>query len=392
MLSELERDRARVAENHSPDSRGFNLKPGLRQLTHASINPRFLTTIRCLATNLTHPRRSTTARFPFMPGARPRPGYYVFSRGFDSLLFAFIPLVWAIWIFVVVLLVQNLIRDSSRAIHEELLSKITADTPISGFYGPGAWWGWLITTRELPSGWDFDLIGASAYIVATAGDLILRSRSIAQLGDAASESVLLPAVICMERVVLVGTGSSLLSLAVGLIFRPSGLAGLRSAGVATVPLVFAAVASGFTLSAHQVIAQTAPVFWCRDHFNNTGKIGLTPIHVPAILGTFWSWAIVSHAFWTGMGMAIAVIAVVFLRSVMEQRMFETKSATMTGLFTLAVVPLIICFPWLMFTVMGTMMWLIHWVFFWWPLYILAFFPHLGYFPVSGIIDPSEELG
>ncbi|KAJ7264783.1 hypothetical protein C8J57DRAFT_1308170 [Mycena rebaudengoi] len=34
--------------------------------------------------------------------------------------------------------------------------------------------------------------------------------------------------------------------------------------------------------------------------------------------------------------------------------------------------------------MGGGQWLIYWLGFWWPVYILAFFPQMGYFPLTGI--------
>ncbi|KAJ7208209.1 hypothetical protein GGX14DRAFT_566933 [Mycena pura] len=58
-------------------------------------------------------------------------------------------------------------------------------------------------TGDLPPEWDYDLVGASAYTVAAAIDLIHKSRQIAQLGDQAGESVLIPALVCAERVVAI---------------------------------------------------------------------------------------------------------------------------------------------------------------------------------------------
>ncbi|KAJ7891136.1 hypothetical protein B0H13DRAFT_2340632 [Mycena leptocephala] len=159
----------------------------------------------------------------------------------------------------------------NNAIQQELHSRITAETPISGFYGPGAWWAWLITTgmahghvamalwktRELPSGWNPDFIVASLCTVAAEIDLIAKSRAIARLGETASQTVLLPALVSAERAVVVGSGSALVSTVVGLFlvfFGHSKSLGIRTAGIALIPVLLGFVASAFTLSAHRTIA------------------------------------------------------------------------------------------------------------------------------------------
>jgi hypothetical protein len=135
-------------------------------------------------------------------------------------------------------------------IQQQLFSRMSDDTPISGFYGPGAWWAWLITmgmahghlikalwvSGHLADEWDYDLIGASYYIVVAAIDLMLKARAISQLGDTASASKLLPALVCAERVVSLGTGSSLFSIVISLSFGRSS--GTRTAGIAVIPLMF----------------------------------------------------------------------------------------------------------------------------------------------------------
>ncbi|KAJ7789871.1 hypothetical protein B0H13DRAFT_2173879, partial [Mycena leptocephala] len=98
--------------------------------------------------------------------------------------------------------------------------RITNDnTSISGFYGPGAWWAWLVTLGMTHAAeWDYDLIAAGGYIITASIDLII------------NESPLLPALACAECVVSIGTGSSLFTVVT------SG---------ASVPLLFALVASFF---------------------------------------------------------------------------------------------------------------------------------------------------
>lgn len=36
------------------------------------------------------------------------------------------------------------------------------------------------------------------------------------------------------------------------------------------------------------------------------------------------------------------------------------------------------------TIMVGTMWALYWILLWWPMYLLAFFPQLGYFPVTGV--------
>ncbi|KAJ6498705.1 hypothetical protein DFH09DRAFT_1203820 [Mycena vulgaris] len=162
---------------------------------------------------------------------------------------------------------MKLIIQDTMATEKKLLSRITSDTPISGFYGPGAWWVWLITLGmtnshtslallkggELPLEWDYDLIGASCYTAAAAIDLILKARRIAAL-DSGSQSVLLPALLCAERVVM------------SLLTSPHGWH--------LIPMVLALAAAPFTWRAHEAIVTTAPVPWCLLHDGKQGVVRL----------------------------------------------------------------------------------------------------------------------
>jgi hypothetical protein len=197
-----------------------------------------------------------------------------------------------------------------------LLSRITSDTAISGFYGPGAWWAWLITLGmthghagmallmkgNLLDEWDYDLIGATGYIIAASIDLIKKSRVIAELGDAASESPLLPALVCAERAVAIGAGSSIFSLLTSLIGWPNA----RRSGITLIALIFTLVASFSALHAHEIISNSTPVLWCRVH--NGVELGKREIPFSAIdfpawvsdgagamlnfyaMRSFWKWA------------------------------------------------------------------------------------------------------
>ncbi|KAJ7120847.1 hypothetical protein C8R44DRAFT_786883 [Mycena epipterygia] len=301
------------------------------------------------------------------------------------------------------------------AIDEELHSKITALTPISGFYGPGAWWGWLITlgmthvhtlrrvgAHHLRQEWDYDLIAASCYAIAASIDLILKSRAIAQLGEKASESVLLPALVCAERVVSVGIGSSLFSAASGLLTLR-----LRTVGIATITFMFALVASGFSLRAHQVISQTAPVFWCSLHGENMEKryddlifnlipvFPFTLVDVPAhglvLMGT----SFVMPGYWTVAGMASGLaIPLVFVGSMVQQRNLGRALwfATLGGLASGVVFLLIQIFVACLVTGMFAGFWLCFWLVLWCPIYIVAFFPLMGYFPLTGISVLEMDQG
>ncbi|KAF7341782.1 hypothetical protein MSAN_02032800 [Mycena sanguinolenta] len=162
--------------------------------------------------------------------------------------------------------------QQSVAKQKKLRSLITDNTPISGFYGPGSWWAWLITLgmthghlaisffgSDEPSQsgeWDYDLMGASGYIVAAAVDLTLKTRAIAQLGDSICDSPLLPALFCAENVISIGTGSSLFTLLTGTYI--GGSFGRRRAAIATIPVVFALIASWFIRRAHIAISTQEP--------------------------------------------------------------------------------------------------------------------------------------
>ncbi|KAJ7674134.1 hypothetical protein B0H17DRAFT_1334986 [Mycena rosella] len=295
--------------------------------------------------------------------------------------------------------------EHTVATQKTLLSRITDDTPISGFYGPGTWWAWLITlgmshghigmallrTGELPSEWDYDLIGASFYVVVAAVDLVHKSRTIAQLGDQANESVLLPALVCAERVVSVGTGSSLFSLATALLF--GRLSRLRMIGVAAIPVLFALIASGFTLHAHQTISHTAPVIWCSLHDGSTpGKredIPFTLVDFPAMAGVAASslpGIYLSPEYWLAAGIwSGVVVIVVFVSSLVRRRSLvralrPTGWAALITAGTFSTLPILSIVP---VAGMGAVKWVTYWVFAWAPIYILAFFPQMGFFPLTG---------
>ncbi|KAJ7218831.1 hypothetical protein C8J57DRAFT_1254682 [Mycena rebaudengoi] len=115
----------------------------------------------------------------------------------------------------------------------------------------------LLQSGVSPAEWDYDLIAASGYIIAASVDLMLKARDITHLRDEASKSSLLPALICAERVVSVGTGSSLFTIftAVAASFFCGRRSCLRKAGIALITLGFALTASGFTLRAHNAISR-----------------------------------------------------------------------------------------------------------------------------------------
>ncbi|KAJ7279916.1 hypothetical protein C8J57DRAFT_1301114 [Mycena rebaudengoi] len=309
-----------------------------------------------------------------------------------SALVVIATLVWILWE-IPVWISQGISTQSV------LLSRITHDTPISGFYGQGAWWAWLITlgmshshmvmallsTGELPSAWDYDLIAASSYTAVAAVDLINKSRAIAHLGEKASESVLLPALVCAERVVSVGTGAFLLTLLITLLFRcPS------AAGTAAIPLILSLIASGFAFHAHQVIWQSAPVLWCNPslHEGNPLREGVpvTLVDFPASL-----WVYLAPDYWVMvLGTTGIVAIIVFVASMVHSVVWGRNQGHVlnwiasAGMFSLAAALFkfvyVAVFP---ICILGGI-WVCSWIVIWWPVHILAFFPQIGYSPPSGI--------
>ncbi|KAJ7794823.1 hypothetical protein B0H13DRAFT_2171086 [Mycena leptocephala] len=293
--------------------------------------------------------------------------------------------------------------EETIAIERILRSKITNDTPISALYGPGAWWAWLITlgmthgrmfvtlpkNRALAADWDYDLIAAGGYIIAASIDLIVKSRAVAQLEERASESPLLPALLCAERVVAIGTGSSIFTVLIS--FNGKSFP-LRRAGTATIPFLFAFIASFFVLRAHEAIAHTTPVLWCRSHNGiklRRREIPFNGIDFPATL-VFDAIALgqvyVVPNYWICAGVASAVVAVIaFIVSLVKWRNlpdalpFAASGLVLFGLF--ATYPLlgIVAIP-----VTTGIRWLCVWAALWAPVYILAFFPQMGFYPLTGI--------
>ncbi|KAF7333439.1 hypothetical protein MVEN_02359900 [Mycena venus] len=265
------------------------------------------------------------------------------------------------------------------------------------FYGPGAWYAWLITlgmsqghtfmalmkTNKLPSV-DYDLIAASFYTGSATIDLIAKSVTIARLGDKAGESVLLPALLCAERVVSLGTGFSLWTITIALGF--GRLSGLRRVFIAIISLILALIASFFTLHAHRVISRTAPVPWCNLH---TQAGILSEDEVDLNLVDFPSWVLVSFIevysslelwkSWRWMAIITGVLLlVVFLYTLVVDRSLESSLQRVAAV--------VVCLPLgiLLHPAMLEAGWLLMWVVCWWPMYFLSFFPQIGYYPPSGI--------
>ncbi|KAF7358627.1 hypothetical protein MSAN_01201400 [Mycena sanguinolenta] len=314
------------------------------------------------------------------------------------------------YLFVLAILVLGGISPFKRniAIEEELLSRITEQTPISGFYGPGSWWAWLITlgmthghmgaqllmAGKVSEEWDYDLMGASGYIIAAAIDLILKSRAIAQLGDAASESPLLPALLCAERVVSFGTGSSLFTIAtgLGLIRGPSGR---RRAGIAAIPLCFAFVASWFALRAHQAIFRTTPVIWCRLHDGKPRYQEFNPTNGADFLGSLIEMMrtilsiYTSRIYWVLVGIVGAMTTVVALLETEKSAAFRLIAFAIGVLPSAALLPLITAG---ILLVLWIFTWAGLWVLLWILLYVFALFPRMGWFPLTKIsVTDMDQL-
>ncbi|KAJ6461803.1 hypothetical protein C8R45DRAFT_1028013 [Mycena sanguinolenta] len=264
---------------------------------------------------------------------------------------------------------------------KKLRSLITVNTPISGFYGPGSWWAWLITlgmthahsfvaTAE-PEEWDYDLIATSGYIIAAAIDLTLKARTIAKLGDSACGSPLLPALFCAERVVLVGTGSSLFTIATAGFVRRSFAR--RRAATALIPVVFAAIALGITSAAHSAILEADTDSRCT--LSDGSRLVLEDISfllvdlplamisllkiVPALYMSGWYWLI------AGPITIVLALAIPGAKPLLAGAVLA---------------PLMLVIP----VLVMVLIWLVFWAIFWPLLYILAFFPQMGSFPLTGM--------
>ncbi|KAJ6484827.1 hypothetical protein C8R45DRAFT_1098971 [Mycena sanguinolenta] len=249
--------------------------------------------------------------------------------------------------------------EDTVATQKKLRSLITEATPISGFYGPGDWWAWLITlgmtvthghsflARAEPDAWDYNLMGASGYIVAAAIDLTLKARAIRNLGDSACESPLLPALLCAERVVSLGTGSSLFTIATaGYVGRSSGG---RRAAIALIPVVFALIASG-TL-------KPGDISFALGDFPSVVLFVINVI--PHLYGSRYYWLLAGSIFTL---LAIAI---------------PGRTPLLAGPFL---------FPFLMIPAAAFLIleFLGIWVLLWALLYILAFSPQMGSFPLIGM--------
>ncbi|KAF8214511.1 hypothetical protein K438DRAFT_2008808 [Mycena galopus ATCC 62051] len=315
---------------------------------------------------------------------------------------------WCGIVFVIAIIIHivwgfKITIDETIATQCTLLSRIPNDAPISGFYGPGAWWAWLITLGMthghmgvafvtegyLAPEWDYDLIAAGGYIIAASIDLILKSRAIVQLGEGAHESPLLPALICAERVVIIGTGSSLFTVATSLF---GGSSGVRRAATAAIPLLLALVASFFALRAHEAISRVMPVIWCRLHDGvklGQREIPFTTIDFPAVVldaAVHMPELYISRDYWIYNGGLCAVVAVLapVVNLLRRRNLIHALRSAGYGLALLAFIAAVPLLALAALPVFGAMQWLSGWVMFWVPIYILAFFPQMGYFPLTGM--------
>ncbi|KAF8180472.1 hypothetical protein K438DRAFT_1976662 [Mycena galopus ATCC 62051] len=289
------------------------------------------------------------------------------------------------------------------ATEKELLSRITSETPISGFYGPGAWLAWLvslgmthghavramITHGELKHEWDYDLIGTSGYMIVAAVDLMSKAKAVSQLGEAANTSSLLPALLCAERVVVVGTGSSLFSLTIALTSLNSG--GIRSLCIAASVVFFAVVTSCYVFNAHEAIFKTTPGIWCRLHDGHKlvkDEFPFTAVDMPGALGEIFitlPQLCAVREYWMITGMVSATILLISFLATLSKghKLIVALSATLAG----AVAPVALfvgsSIVWAGLVIAsGTVEWVLLWVCFFWVVYIQVFLPWLGYFPLT----------
>ncbi|KAJ7493905.1 hypothetical protein FB451DRAFT_1388042 [Mycena latifolia] len=228
---------------------------------------------------------------------------------------------------------------------------------------------------------------------------LLNQRTVGTKGSCLvaveTASKLVPALVYAERVVSVGTGSSLFSVVTALFFGRSS--GLRTAGIAAIPVLFAFVASGFVLHAHQAIAKTTPVIWCSLHDGSiSGKredVPFTLVDFPAMMGDMVSyfpqiymrrdtleWYALDVGVYSGAVFVTALISSLWRRRNLARALRSaTKLGAMVAVFVgmpLIAIPIIVG--------LGAAKWLVYWVVLWGPIYILAWFPQMGYFPITGM--------
>ncbi|KAF7358591.1 hypothetical protein MSAN_01197600 [Mycena sanguinolenta] len=317
------------------------------------------------------------------------------------------------------------------ASQKKLRSLIADNTPISGWYGPGSWWAWLITlgmtsdrhgcgnprrvagtgergygygstfedprrparsaddpytrlcfiegmthahsfvaTAE-PDEWDYDLIAASGYTIAAAIDVIFKAKTMVQLGESVCGSPTLPALLCAERAVTVGAGSSLFTIAAASYVGWSS--GRRRVGVAIIPLVFVVVASCFSIRAHQAIFRTELCKLPDGSRVGPGDLLFAPVTTIYLI----TLPIDIYPSPARQGRSRSATAVLVLFIILVA--YYKPSWPPLG-YILAV---IVLFP-LAAAVGGALECFGIWVILWGILYIFAFFPQMGSFPLTGM--------
>ncbi|KAJ7652631.1 hypothetical protein B0H17DRAFT_1147313 [Mycena rosella] len=198
----------------------------------------------------------------------------------------------------------------------------------------------LLRTGKLPSEWDYDLIGTSFYVVVATVD-VANNRTAWRSGQRPRHRPL------FER-----------------------LSRARMIGVGAIPLLFALIASGFTLHAHQAISHTAPVIWCSFYDGSTPvkreDIPFTLVDFPAMVGvTVSSLPGICLSLVRGRNLARAVR--------------PTAWSALIAAGTFSTLPILSIGP---VAGMGAVKWVIYWVFAWGP-FISSLFPANGFFPAYG---------
>ncbi|KAJ7430140.1 hypothetical protein B0H11DRAFT_2139535 [Mycena galericulata] len=283
----------------------------------------------------------------------------------------------------------------SIPIEKELLSRITTDTPISGFYGPGPWWGWLITLgmshghtlMHLESSgpernWDYDFIGASFYIVAAEIDLILKAKKISQLVERASDySGLLPALICAERVVAIGIGFCLVTISISILVHR--LSGFRTAWIAAIPLMFGIVASFFAFHTHKAIVQKVPFIWWNLHAYSFTLVDYPAMMITGLVSGFTP-LYASRTYWMVAGIGTGSVSAIlwvdyYLGHPHNQRRIVVLTLLIGAILAASFPGLLMLFSLYIVGIQILLLWIACWL----PVYILAFCPYMGYFPPTG---------
>ncbi|KAF7367165.1 hypothetical protein MSAN_00976300 [Mycena sanguinolenta] len=188
---------------------------------------------------------------------------------------------------------------------------------------------------------------------------------------------------CAERVVSVGTGASLFTIAMDIYI--SGSLGHRRTAIATIPIIFAVIGAWFNFGAHQAIFRTDPHNSCTfpdGSLMGKPRFSFVLVDVPDVM--IDSMTSLTEMYFSRAWLAPSVVLLGFIRLV-AGRWNPALGGIVVASAGLPLFMVVILIP------MG-LIWLVLWVMFWGPLYIIAFFPQLGFFPLTRIsVSEKHQL-